>query len=83
MMARTLRLLPVLAAWLAVGCSENLGPAPPDGGIRAAVRAEGPVAPPVARTATSMAVNGDVHWLGTDAGLHRYADGTGWWPAHA
>ena len=82
-MTRSLLLLPVLVASLLSGCSENLGPAPPDGGRRVAVRVEGPVAPPVARTATALAVSGEVRWLGTDAGLHRHVPGVGWSPAHA
>lgn len=85
-------LVPWRGAWLVaatvavVGCSENVGPPPPDGGARIEVRVERPTGPRSARSGSVLAVRGGVIWLGTDAGLLRVrAEATEdlWLPAHA
>lgn len=83
------------ASWIGVaglvvallgGCSENVGPAPPDGATRIAVRAEGPTGPRIARSGSVVEAVGGTVWVGTDAGLHRVRidrPGDPWPSAHA
>lgn len=83
---RSFRAWGSLLALLFIGCSENLGPPPPDGSTRVDVRSEGPAGPRIARAGTSVAATDGRVWVGTDAGL-LVADterpGRPWIPLHA
>lgn len=82
-----MRLLPnaalgALAISLIAGCSENLGPAPPDGGRVVRVRAEEISGPRTPRVGTAIRSGGGSVFVGTDAGLFQFGDPEHWSPVH-
>lgn len=74
--------LPLLAVLFVASCSENLGPAPPDGGSVVRVREEGASGPRTPRAGTVIAGGADAVFVGTDAGLFRFVDPARWTPVH-
>ncbi len=75
----------VIASCLLLGaCSENLGPAPPDGGRVVGVGHEGFSGPRTERVGTAVKVAGSAVLVGTDAGLFHFdVDRPGAWsPVH-
>jgi hypothetical protein len=65
-------------------CSENLGPAPPDGGRLVAVRQEAFAGPRAERTGLAISLAGQAVLVGTDGGVFRFdADRpSDWYPVH-
>lgn len=61
----------IALALLLFGCSENIGPPPPDGATRRALRSEAATGPTTPRTGTAIVARGATVWWGTDAGLYR------------
>ncbi|RKZ12761.1 hypothetical protein DRQ32_03015 [bacterium] len=79
------RFYPLLASCLLLGaCSENLGPAPPDGGSVVAVLRESVAGPRTDRVGTQLAVAGGAVFVGSDAGLFHFVHDapSDWSPAH-
>lgn len=66
------------------GCSDNLGPAPPDGGRVVRVAAESVAGPRTDRVGQRVAVSGSSILVGTDSGLFRFstANAGRWSPVH-
>jgi len=82
-MRHPVAILFVLAV-VSAGCSEDLGPAPPDGGSRVGVAVEAAAGPRFGRSGISLEVVDGVVWVGTDSGLHRFDTiRRSWAPAHA
>jgi hypothetical protein len=67
---------------LIAACSENLGPAPPDGGRVVGVRTESVSGPRTPRLGTVLGSGGGAVFVGTDAGLFRFAHPASWSPVH-
>jgi hypothetical protein len=67
-----LHALGILLAGMSFGCSENFGPAPPDGGRRVAVRSESSTGPRTDRVGTALTMAGEAVLVGTDAGLFQF-----------